>query len=77
MNALVKSLIAVGAALSLGACAVVPAGPGYGGYGYGAVYRPPAVVVAPSVSYGYRGGWGGGWGGHRGGWGHHGGWGRR
>lgn len=66
-NAL-KWILAVAALSSLGACAVVPAGPGY--YGGPAYYGAPAYyggpVVAPSVWIGggyYRGGHGGGWGG--------------
>ncbi|MBK6650771.1 MAG: hypothetical protein IPG42_14415 [Betaproteobacteria bacterium] len=79
---LLKWLAATGVTALLGACAVVPAGGGYGGYGHGHVQgqvyvspapvyvSPPAVVVRPAPFY-LGGGWGhrgrGGHGGHHGG----------
>ncbi len=66
----IKAILAAGALASLGACAVVPAGPP--GYGYGGAYVGPAVVapapvIVPSASVWVGRSWGGGprpgWGG--------------
>ncbi|MFT3801791.1 MAG: hypothetical protein QM766_11275 [Burkholderiaceae bacterium] len=67
-----KAILAAGALASLGACAVVPAGPpvyGYGGGYVGPAVVAPAPVVVPSASIYFGRSWGGprpGWGGPRG-----------
>jgi hypothetical protein len=66
MNTIVRAIGVLGLAATLGACAVVPAGPGYVG-GPGVAVVPPPVVVAPApVFRPYWGGYGGyGYYGHR------------
>lgn len=68
MKTTTKLLLAVSVAAGLNACAIVPAGPFYGG---GVVIAPRPVIHAPvPVLVGPGWGWGGRWsGGYR----HHGG----
>lgn len=66
MKSVVKWSLALLVPLAFSGCAVVPAGPYYGGP---VVAAPPPVVVTPSFGFGYYRGWGGGY--HRG-WGHRG-----
>jgi hypothetical protein len=72
---LVAVVLLLAAVVSIASgCIVVPAGPAYGGYGYGGyesapapaygpAYGPPVVVAPPPIVFGW--GWGGGWRGRR------------